>query len=305
MEVAPALQIFAFALFAVIAVAGALGMATTMSMFRSGLFLMASFMGVGGLFILLMADLLGMLQIMMYIGGMLVMILFMVLFSQDPGGEMMMQMMKQGSMKMSAFEMFFSRGIISDQNGRGQKHEEHASNQKQDLRGEHSEAGHNSKEHKQMQHQHAQHEDGGQKSMQHAHRSTGDMKMDGMSMDDMNMFTPIKKQAAVLACIVGALLIALILLRPSWPVVSQLPDQNSPAQVGTLLMGKYMIAFEGCGLLILLGIFASVMISRPATHPDARDREHLRAAVEEAPAPVEPDPVVPASPVSESEGENG
>jgi NADH-quinone oxidoreductase subunit J len=156
-----------------------------------------------------------------------------------------------------------------------------------------------------MQHQHAQHEDGSQKSMQHGHRSMDDMKMDGMSMDDMNMFTPIKKQAAVLAYVVAALLIALILLRPSWPVVSQIPDQNSPAQVGALLMGKYMIAFEGCGLLILLGIFASVMISRPATHSDASDREHLRAAVEEAPALVEPDTIVPTSPASESEGENG
>ncbi|MFB6371810.1 MAG: NADH-quinone oxidoreductase subunit J, partial [Bradymonadaceae bacterium] len=30
---------------------------------------MASFIGVGGLFVLLMADLLGLLQVMMYIGG--------------------------------------------------------------------------------------------------------------------------------------------------------------------------------------------------------------------------------------------
>ena len=279
MELAPALQIVAFGLFAVIAVAGALGMATTMSMFRSGLFLMASFMGVGGLFILLMADLLGMLQIMMYIGGMLVMILFMVLFSQEPGGAMMMQMMKQGSMKMSAFEMFFSRGVVANQKDHGQKHEEHASAR--------------------------QHEAQSQNGIQQEDGEMGNMKMDGMSMDDMNMFTPIKRQAAVLACVVAALLIASVLLRPSWPVVSQIPDQNSPAQIGTLLMGKYMIAFEGCGLLILLGIFASVMISRPATHPDASDREHLKAAVEESPAPVEADTVVPTSPVGESEGENG
>ena len=77
-------QVFAFALLSLIAILGALGMATTMSMFRSGIFLMASFIGVSGLFILLSADLLGLLQIMMYIGGMLVMVLFMVLFMNGP-----------------------------------------------------------------------------------------------------------------------------------------------------------------------------------------------------------------------------
>ena len=55
-------QWIAFVVFGLIALAGALGMATTMSMFRSGIFLMASFMGVAGLFILLLADLLGFLQ---------------------------------------------------------------------------------------------------------------------------------------------------------------------------------------------------------------------------------------------------
>ncbi|MCL4401733.1 MAG: NADH-quinone oxidoreductase subunit J [Acidobacteria bacterium] len=242
MELAPAAQIFAFAVLAIIAVAGALGMATTMSMFRSGIFLMASFIGVAGLFILLMADLLGMLQIMMYIGGMLVMILFMVLFSDDPGGQMMVGMMKRGTMKMSRIEMLFSRGISPDRGSENM---------------------------------------GGEGHMEHG------------EMSGMSMFTPIKKQAAVLALLAAALLIGLILARPAWPVVDRLPDQNSPGQIGTLLMGKYMIAFEGAGLLILLGIFASVMISRPAEYPDPSDRERLQAAVAENPAPVEPDTIQP------------
>ncbi len=105
MTLAPVAQWLAFLFFAFIALAGALGMATTMSMFRSGIFLMASFFGVAGLFILLSADLLALLQIMMYIGGMLVMILFMVLFSHDPGGAMM------AGMKMSKVERFFTLGI--------------------------------------------------------------------------------------------------------------------------------------------------------------------------------------------------
>ena len=65
MILAPIVQIVVFAVFAGVAVVGAIGMTTTMSMFRSGIFLMASFIGVGGLFILLSADLLAWLQIMM------------------------------------------------------------------------------------------------------------------------------------------------------------------------------------------------------------------------------------------------
>ncbi len=100
-------EMIAFGLSAFITVAGALGMATTMSMFRSGIFLMASFMGAAGLFILLSADLLGVLQIMMYIGGMLIMILFMVLFMPDPGGAMMADMPGM----MTPIEKFFSLGL--------------------------------------------------------------------------------------------------------------------------------------------------------------------------------------------------
>ncbi len=89
-----------------------------MSMFRSGLFLMASFVGVAGLFILLSADLMALLQIMMYVGGMLVMILFMVLFRHDPGGAMMAAMPEM----LSPIERFFSRGLEqakSDTHGHG------------------------------------------------------------------------------------------------------------------------------------------------------------------------------------------
>ena len=41
-------EIIAFTVSAFIAIVGALGMTTTMSMFRSGIFLMASFIGVAG-----------------------------------------------------------------------------------------------------------------------------------------------------------------------------------------------------------------------------------------------------------------
>lgn len=229
MVVGPWLQGVVFGLFALISVLGALGMATTMSMFRSGVFLMGSFVGVAGLFVLLLADLVALLQVMMYVGGMLVMILFMVLWSHDPGGEMMTRMMK-----LPLVERLFSAGLAHG---------------------------------------------GGEGGGQHA-----DMDMD---MEEMSMFTPVKRQAAALALVVGALLLGLVLARPAFPVAEGTPDPDAARRVGELLMHRYMLAFEGAGLLILLGIFGSVLLSRPAEHPDARDRAHLRAAVDERPAPAD------------------
>lgn len=228
------IEIAVFAVFGLIAVAGALGMTTTMSMFRSAIFLMASFVGVAGLFILLMADLLGMLQVMMYVGGMLVMALFMVLFSGDPGGEMMASMMR-----MPLVERAFSQGLL-----------------REDMRGDHGGA--------------------------HGDDHRGDH-------GDMSMFTPIKKHAAVIGALAGGSMLALVLLRRPWPVVDQVPDQDSAARIGHELMGTYMIAFEGAGLLILLGIFGAVWTARPGRHPDPVDRQRLQAAVDEPPAPIEAD----------------
>lgn len=266
-EVVPLVQVAAFALLSLIAIAGALGMATTMSMFRSGVFLMASFIGVAGLFLLLLADLLSLLQVMMYIGGMLVMILFMVLFSNDPGGAMM-----TGMMELPPVEKFFSLGLDhsgdhpeGNDDGGASPHGEHDDRANDD--GEDDPAG----------------EDEG-----------GEHQMGGMDMQEMSMTTPIKKPAALLATVIGTVLGGLVLFRPVWPQVRALPAQNSAEQIGQLLMGKYMVAFEGAGLLILLGIFAAVFVSRPAEHPDAEGRDDLRAAVDEAPAAVETDALEPA-----------
>ena len=226
MEITGVVQIAVFTLFSLVAIGGALGMTTTMSMFRSAIFLMASFIGVAGLFILLLADLLGMLQVMMYIGGMLVMALFMVLVSDDPGGEMM-----ASHMTMPAVERLFSAGLRrADMSGGG-----------------------------------------------------------GGGHGDMSMFTPAKKPAVVIASLAGAGLVALVLLTDPWPVTRAVPDQDSSRRIGHLLMDEYMIAFEGAGLLILLGIFGAVWTARPGRHPDPTDRERLRAAVDEAPAPIEED----------------
>ncbi|HET6906950.1 MAG TPA: NADH-quinone oxidoreductase subunit J [Rhodanobacteraceae bacterium] len=235
--IAPVVEWIAFAVFAFIAVAGALGMTTTMSMFRSGIFLMASFIGVAGLFILLLADLIALLQVMMYIGGMLVMILFMLLFSHDPGGAMM-----STHMTLKGPERWFSLGLARKQAHENDPH-----------------AGHG----------------------------------DGMSMEGMSMYTAIKRPAVILAALTGVLLIALLIWRPHWAVVHTLPDQDSPARIGELLMGKYMLAFEGAGLMILLGIFGAVLMQRPAKYPDSSERDTLQAAIDEPPPPVESDALEP------------
>lgn len=230
-----AIEIAVFTLFSLIAIGGALGMTTTMSMFRSGIFLMVSFIGTAGLFILLLADLLALLQVMMYIGGMLVMILFMLLFSHDPGGEMMTSMMK-----LPILEKFFSLGLTREGNN-------------------------------------AQEKQNGQNSNGH---EEGQM---GGHDEDMSMMTSMKRPAMIFAVLVGVILLSLILLQEPWPEVKALPDPDSPARIGHLLMGKYMLAFEGAGLLILLGIFGAVYLSRPSHYPDASDRGSLRAAVEAPP----------------------
>lgn len=273
MEIAPAVQWFGFGLFALLAVAGAIGMTTTMSMFRSGIFLMASFIGVAGLFLLLLADLLALLQVMMYIGGMLVMILFMLLFSNDPGG-----MMMSSHMDLKGFEKFFSLGLA------------HISGGDDDGKREHDDGG----EEESDEHQHGggdgQDDD---EQEEHQHDGDGDHERGGGGHSDMSMFTPAKAAAAVLATTVGLMLIGFLLWRPAWLVTGLLPDQDSSRRIGELLMNKYMIAFEGAGLMILLGIFGAVQVQRPSRHPDAAARDDLHAAVDEPPVEVELDVLRP------------
>src|SRR6266404_8728886 len=84
-----------FLALALIAIVTAAGMLVTMSMVRAGLALMSCFIALAGLFVLLDADLLAVIQVMKNVGGMLVMILFMVMAMMDPGGEMMWDMKRK------------------------------------------------------------------------------------------------------------------------------------------------------------------------------------------------------------------
>lgn len=90
-----------FLLFSVLVLGGALWVFLTMSMYRAGVSLMLSLVAMAGLFILLEADMLAVIQVMMNIGGMLVMTLYMVMLMLDPGGEMMWDMKRR--MKMKGF----------------------------------------------------------------------------------------------------------------------------------------------------------------------------------------------------------
>ena len=346
MILGPAAQLFAFTLLSLIALLGALGMATTMSMFRSGIFLMASFIGTAGLFILLSADLLGVLQVMMYIGGMLVMVLFMVLFMHDPGGSMM------AGMKLPLVERVFSRGLLpkneldgddprvqaSHQQGGHDPQSGHAQptghtegarraaeathahaqmdhgvppgnhdhnmmahemsrDERQGGASDAGHAGHYSEKSGSMKHEHVaadgmNPEEMGHNGMGHEEMDHSGMAHDGMGMSGMSMVTPVRPWATLLGILTGVFFIVLLLLRPAWLTVETPPNPNSAEQVGLLLMDKYMMAFEGAGLLILLGIFGAVYLGRPDRHPSASGRE-ARVGVDEPPPGLDDDTLKP------------
>jgi NADH:ubiquinone oxidoreductase subunit 6 (subunit J)/predicted nucleic-acid-binding Zn-ribbon protein len=108
-----------------IAIITAAGMILTMSMYRAGLALMASFVALAGLFILLNADLLAAIQVMMNVGGMLAMVLFMVMMMMDPGGEMMWGMKRDMHMPgPAAFSMHIPRGRPPEEQPASQKEQQ-------------------------------------------------------------------------------------------------------------------------------------------------------------------------------------
>lgn len=286
------LEIVSFVVCAFIAIVGALGMTTTMSMFRSGIFLMASFIGVAGLFILLAADLLGVLQIMMYIGGFLVMILFMVLVMHDPGGSMM------AGMEMALIESWFSKGLVPREHpDDGHKDGRDADNQGNHAAehgngGGHEDHAQQHGAHAAPHHQAMQHGSGGGHERQAMHH--GDEKNSGTDMGGTNMamVTPVRPIAAWLAAAVGVVLVAMLLLRPAWRLVDAMPDPDSARRIGQLLMEKYMVAFEGAGFLILIGIFGAVLLARPSTYPDDSSRS-AKVAVDKRPEPIADDTLTP------------
>ena len=80
----------------------------------------------------------------------------------------------------------------------------------------------------------------------------------GMDMDMTNAFM---RPGALLALTFFAISIAVIFLTP-FPFLPSQPPQHQPLAIGSALLGNYMVAFEGAGLLILLAIAGATMLGR-------------------------------------------
>jgi len=77
-----------FVILSAIALVGAVGVVTTRNLFRAALFLVLSFIGVAGFYILLEAEFLAMVQILVYVGAIAILIIFAIMLSQrlmEPG----------------------------------------------------------------------------------------------------------------------------------------------------------------------------------------------------------------------------
>lgn len=75
-------SVAAFYLLAALTLVGAAGVAFSRNIVYSALSLMASFMGVAGLYILLRADFVAGVQVLLYVGGVVVLTLFAVMLTQ-------------------------------------------------------------------------------------------------------------------------------------------------------------------------------------------------------------------------------
>ena len=71
-----------FIVLSAITLIGALGVVTNRNLFRCALFLVLSFVGVAGLYVLLEAEFLAVVQILVYVGAISILIIFAIMLSQ-------------------------------------------------------------------------------------------------------------------------------------------------------------------------------------------------------------------------------
>jgi NADH:ubiquinone oxidoreductase subunit 6 (subunit J) len=71
-----------FIILSAVALLGAVGVVTNRNLFRSALFLVLSFIGVAGFYILLEADFLAMVQLLVYVGAISILIIFAIMLSR-------------------------------------------------------------------------------------------------------------------------------------------------------------------------------------------------------------------------------
>lgn len=81
----PTLGTIVFYLLAALVVAGAAGVAFSRNILRSAFFLLATLAGTAGLYLTLGADFVGIVQLLVYVGGILVLLLFAVLLTNKVG----------------------------------------------------------------------------------------------------------------------------------------------------------------------------------------------------------------------------
>lgn len=78
---------FVFGFFALLSLGGALGVAMARTIFVSALWLVLSFVGVAGLYLLLGAGFLAVIQVLVYVGAISVLILFAIMLTEDVMGD--------------------------------------------------------------------------------------------------------------------------------------------------------------------------------------------------------------------------
>jgi NADH-quinone oxidoreductase subunit J len=71
-----------FIILSLLALGGGLGVVFSRNLFRAALFLVLSFVGVAGFYILLEAELLAMIQILVYVGAIAILIIFAIMLSR-------------------------------------------------------------------------------------------------------------------------------------------------------------------------------------------------------------------------------
>jgi NADH-quinone oxidoreductase subunit J len=71
-----------FVILSAVALIGAVGVVTARNIFKSALFLILSFVAVAGFYILLEAELLGMIQILVYVGAIAILLIFAIMLTR-------------------------------------------------------------------------------------------------------------------------------------------------------------------------------------------------------------------------------
>ncbi|MFW6457816.1 MAG: NADH-quinone oxidoreductase subunit J [Halodesulfurarchaeum sp.] len=80
------LETLAFGLFAFVTLASSLGVVLVEDVWHSALFLGAALLSVAVHFLMLQAAFLAAVQVLVYVGGVLILIAFAVMLTRDPGG---------------------------------------------------------------------------------------------------------------------------------------------------------------------------------------------------------------------------